>query len=328
VYGANHGQFNSTWGNNDVSTPFTGFLNLKQLLSKEEQEQIAEVYISAFLEATLKNKTEYLPLFMDARKGRDWLPETIYLNQFEDSNGKIICDFDEDFDVVTTTKKGHISSKNLTVWREDEIKLKWNNKGSRALFIGWNYEEDEKGKDYESEDIPEAKIAQYSIEIEPHTVAIDSSSALMFSMAESTESSNPKTKGKWIDNEDEEEEEEEEKDDDDEDEDDEDEDDDKAKEPIDFTIVLEDTSGQKVEFLLSDFSGLQREIETVIWKIDFLTGDKASETVFQTFYFPLETIQKQNVNFELSNIKRITYRFDKSKKGVVVIDTIGFMKTL
>jgi len=341
VYGANHGQFNSTWGNNDVVTPFVGFLNLKQLLSKEEQEQIAEVYISAFLDATLKNKIEYLPLFIDARKGKNWLPETIYLNQFEDSNSNTICDFDEDFDVITTTKKGNISSKNLTVWREDQIKLKWNNKGSRALFIGWNYEDDEEdeGEDDESEVISEDKIATYSISIEPNTVEIDSSSALMFSMAESTEYSNPKTKGKWIDNENEDhnvdknedkdddkeaddKSEEEKKDDEDE------EDEDKAKEPIDFTIVLEDTNGQKVQFPLSDFSALQREIETVIWKIDFLTGDKGSEKIFQTFYFPVENIQKLNSDFEISNLKTITYRFDKSKKGVVVIDNIGFMKAL
>ncbi|PTM03485.1 MAG: hypothetical protein DA407_13975 [Bacteroidetes bacterium] len=336
VYGANHGQFNSTWGNNDVGTAFTGFLNLKQLLSKEEQEQIAEVYISAFLEATLKNKTEYLPLFVDARKGKDWLPETIYLNQFEDSNSTIICDFDEDFDVITTTKKGNASAENLTVWREDEIKLKWNNKGSRALFIGWNYEdkdEDGEGKS-ESEDIPEAKMAQSTIDIEPNTVAIDSLSAFMFSMAESTESSNPKTKGKWIDNKsnnvDEEDEEDDKADDKSEykDKDKEGEDEDKAKEPIDFTIMLEDANGQKVEFPLSDFSALQREIESVIWKIDFLTGDKGSEKIFQTFYFPMEDIQKLNSDFDVSTIKTITYRFDKSKKGVVVIDNVGIMKAL
>ena len=324
VYGANHGQFNSTWGNNDVSTPFTGFLNLKQLLSKVEQEQIAEVYISAFLESTLKNRTEYLPLFMDARTGRDWLPETIYLNQFEDSNGKFICDFDEDFDVSTTSKNGAISSENLSVWREDQIKLKWNNKGSRALFIGWDYEADD---DDESVEIPKAKIAQYSIGIEPNTVVIDASTALVFSMAESTESSNPKTEGKWVDNKNDNENEI--KDDKDKDEENKDNDEkDKAKDPIDFTIVLEDSSGQKVEFPLSDFSALQREIETVIWKIDFLTGDKESEPIFQTFYYPLESIQKRNLNFDVSNIKKITYRFDKSKKGVVVIDNIGFMKTL
>src|SRR6056300_1689662 len=33
VYGANHGQFNTSWGNNDIGNPFTGLLNLKQLLS-------------------------------------------------------------------------------------------------------------------------------------------------------------------------------------------------------------------------------------------------------------------------------------------------------
>lgn len=327
VYGANHGQFNSTWGNNDASTAFPGFLNFKQLLTVEEQEQIAEVYISAFLEATLKDKVEYLPLFIDARKGKDWLPETIYLSQFEDSNANIICDFDEDFDVVTTTKKGNISSKNLTVWREDK-------KGSRALFIGWDYEDegDEGAKD-ESEAIPEAKMAKYIIEIEQNTIAIDSSSALMFSMAESTESSNPKTKGKWIDNKNNSDNADENEDKDDDEEvvdksEDEDEDEDKAKDPIDFTIVLEDANGQKVEFPLSDFSALQREIKTVIWKIDFLTGDKGSEKIFQTFYFPIENVQKLNSEFEISNLKTITYRFDKSKKGVVVIDNIGFMKAL
>jgi hypothetical protein len=339
IHGANHGQFNSSWGNNDVGIAFTGLLNLKQLLSKEEQEQIAEVYISAFLEATLKNKTEYLPLFIDARKGKDWLPETIYLSQFEDSNSNIISDFDEDFDVVTSTDKGQISSENLTVWREDQIKLKWNNKGSRALFIGWNYEDDEDDegedeKDEESEVIPEDKMASYSITIQPNTVAIDSSLAFMFSMAESTESSNPKTKGKWVDddneseNEEEDDEDEKEEDDESENEDEGDEDEDKAEEPIDFTIVLEDNNGQKVEFPLSDFSALQREIETVIWKIDFVTGDKGSEKIFQTFYFPMENILKLNSEFEISNLIKITYRFDKSKKGVVVIDNIGFMKAL
>ena len=102
VYGANHGQFNTSWGNNDTGNPFTGLLNLKQQLSKEDQEQIAKVFIGSFLEITLKNKKEYLPLFIDARKGKDWLPKTIFLNQFEDSNFKPIANFDEDFDVITT----------------------------------------------------------------------------------------------------------------------------------------------------------------------------------------------------------------------------------
>ena len=45
IYGANHGQFNTSWGNNDTTNPFLGLLNLKQLISAENQMTIAQVYI-------------------------------------------------------------------------------------------------------------------------------------------------------------------------------------------------------------------------------------------------------------------------------------------
>ena len=329
VYGANHGQFNSTWGNNDQGFSFTGMLNLKQLLTEEDQQEIAKVYISAFLDATLKNKKEYLPLFVDARKGKNWLPETIYLNQFEDSTSEYVSGFDEDFDVITTTKKGKISSQNLTVWREEEIKLKWQQKGSRALVVGWNYELED-----EEEAIPNEKLASYSIQIDSNTVVIDSSKAFVFSMAESTESSNPKTKGKWVDDNennesnDEEEKDEEETEKDEKDEEDEEDDKDKPKQPIDFSILFEDFKGESIKFSLSDFSPLQREIESVIMKVDFLTGDKESEKIFQTFYFPIKKVSEKNPSFDITNLKKITYLFDKSKKGVVVIDNVGFMNVI
>ena len=137
IYGANHGQFNTSWGKNDTGHPFTKLLNLKQLLPPEEQQQIAKVYISAFLDATLNDRHEYLPLFADWRTGKDWLPETTYLNQFEDSNHQYACTFDEDFDVTSTTlSKQSITSSNLTVWREAEIQLQWQEKGSLGCLSG------------------------------------------------------------------------------------------------------------------------------------------------------------------------------------------------
>ncbi|MDX1314760.1 MAG: hypothetical protein R3356_04605, partial [Eudoraea sp.] len=199
VYGANHGQFNTTWGNNDTGNPFTGLLNLKQLLSAEDQRKIAEVYISAFLDISLKDQKQYLPLFVDARSGKDWLPETIYLNQFEDSNLESIANFDEDFDVSTISREGgEILTKNLSVWREQEIKLKWQKKGSRAVIVGWHYELEEETDSINS--VPDSLIASYAIRLPE--MPLDSSSVLVFSMAESTESSNPKSKGKWVKNKD------------------------------------------------------------------------------------------------------------------------------
>ncbi len=330
IYGANHGQFNTSWGNNDVGNPFTGLLNLKQLLDGDDQRKIAEVYISAFLEATLRNRHEYLPMFTDARKAQNWLPETIYLNQFQDSNTELLCTFDEDFDVTSTTDdKGIISSENLTVWREQEIQLKWKKKGSRAVFLGWDYDLEE--EDEMMDTLSDSLLASYSIHSPMPIKDIDSTTVFVFSMAESTESSNPKAEGKWVNNNNEEEEEEKQFDEGETEEEDtetEENEDDEPKKPLDFTISLKDSTGQVVRFPLSNFSALQREIEPVLWKMDFLTGDTSSEQVFQLFYFPFYAMREINPNFNPSSIENIEFIFDKSKNGVVAIDNIGFMKSL
>ncbi|TVZ57773.1 dienelactone hydrolase [Flavobacteriaceae bacterium MAR_2010_105] len=339
VYGANHGQFNTSWGNNDTSNPFTGQLNLKQLLSAEDQQEIAKVYISSFLDISLNGKREYLPLFVDARKGRDWLPNTIYLSQFEDSTFKAFASFDEDFDVTTITDTtGGVSTENLTVWREAEINLKWQQKGSRALVVGWDYEMDEDDDELE-ESIVDSLVASYTIRLGAATT-VDSTAVLVFSMAESTESSNPKTEGKWVkdtnnennlnqnneaeSNSEEDNNQEEASDDDNEEEEKED----KALAPIDFTIKLKDSTGQTVSFPLSKFSALQREIEVILEKTGFLTDEKESEKIFQTFYFPLEDVRTLNPDFDTSSLQQLEFVFDRTKKGVVVIDAIGFMKAL
>ncbi|MGB5355684.1 MAG: hypothetical protein WBN11_03230, partial [Eudoraea sp.] len=239
IQGANHGQFNTSWGRSDVGNPFIGLLNLKQLLPEEDQRKIAEVYVSAFLEVTLRDKKEYLPMFADARKARKWLPKTIYLNQFEDSTSEFLCTFDEDFDVSSTTlEERAISSNNLSIWREQEIQLKWEKKGSRALYLGWNY--DIKKEEKPSEKVADSLIADYSIRLDPTTMSIDSTAVFVFSMAESTEESNPKSKGKWIKNKDKKEDKK------DEEEKDEEEAEEKNKEPkksLDFSIVLQDSTG-------------------------------------------------------------------------------------
>lgn len=212
VYGANHGQFNTSWGNNDVGTPFTRLLNLRQLMKGDDQRKVAKVYISAFLEATLRNDRRYLPLFADVRAGKKWLPETIYLSQFEDSNTKLIGTFDEDFDVTTLTENfSKVSSSGLTVWKEKRIPTKWGSKISRGLFLGWHYKKkDIDAKKEQDSAVAEDKkkyltpvndslIASYTMKLSRGISEVDSTSVFVFSMAESSGSSNPKSGGKWID---------------------------------------------------------------------------------------------------------------------------------
>lgn len=366
VYGANHGQFNTSWGNNDVGTPFTRLLNLKQLLSGEDQREIAKVYISAFFEATLKDDKRYLPLFADVRAGKNWLPETIYLNQFEDSNSEFIATFEEDFDVTTfTTDSIQASSKGLTVWKEKRIPMKWGSKESRGLFLGWHYKQDDKDafkkdtlnvKEEALAQVHDSLIASYSIKIDKNLSDIDSTSVFVFSMAESKLGSNPKSGGKWVkkdndndknkdndkesDNKEEENEENEENEDveentnsEDEESDkeeekkDDDKDEKKAKDPIDFSISVKDRAGNTVYFPLSNFSKLQRRLGVKLWKYDDSESEK-SENVLQLFSFPLKNMVELNPELDLKNISEIKFIFDRSDKGVVVIDNVGFMKDL
>ena len=329
VQGANHGQFNTSWGANDVGMAATGFLNNAQLLSKDDQEQIAKVYISAFLETTLKNNNSYLSLFTDARKGKEWLPETIYLNQYENSSFKPVATYDEDFNVLTTNDTlTTIGSHHLSVWKEQEISLKWGEKGSRAAYLGWHYDNLKDG-----EIIHDTIKASYSFSFKTPLTIIDSTSALTFSLAEATEKSNPKSSGKWVDNNEDEDKEKNEDQDDTTGENSNNKDDkedatkdDFPEQPIDFTIQLLDSNDIAVSFCLSDFSALQREIGVRIWKAQFITDETLSEPVFQTFVFPLAGMQKIDPDFDVMNIQKIQFVFDNSTQGVIILDNVGFMK--
>ena len=86
VYRANHGQWNTVWGNKDNGPRSGRSLDLRGLISPEEQRQFGKVVITAFLESTLHGKTDYLPMFRDHRVAGDWLPKTMYITRFQ-ANG-------------------------------------------------------------------------------------------------------------------------------------------------------------------------------------------------------------------------------------------------
>lgn len=144
VMRANHGQFNQVWGDHDSGPPSGRRLNTRPLMPGEDQRRIAEVYISAFLEATLRGERGYLPLFVDARAGAEWLPETAYLLEFDDAQSIRIATFDEDVDVTTTTiAGGRTGGEHLTVWREQRVSMKSGDKKTTGVYLGWKVDEDD-----------------------------------------------------------------------------------------------------------------------------------------------------------------------------------------
>lgn len=138
---ANHSQFNSQWGKFDLYIPAALFLNNAQTMDVEEQQQITKVYLSAFLDLTLKNRMEYLSLFIDPSSADAWLPDTIYLNQAQTSTFQPISTFEEDTNLLTTTLTGgQISQTGIVSWSERAVqgKIPQSSHDSNAVFLGWD----------------------------------------------------------------------------------------------------------------------------------------------------------------------------------------------
>ncbi|WP_157608497.1 alpha/beta hydrolase [Roseivirga seohaensis] len=173
---ANHGQFNSIWGRHDFGGTSSWFMNTAPLMTGEEQRQIAKTYIGAFTEYVFNQKTEYAPLFNNSATAKDWLPEVVYVNNFEASENQILVDYEEDI-VVTTTKNNiaTISAQNLDVWYEQDLKMRDNGlQGTNAAIIGWNNDSSTVEKSY---------TLSFN---EP--VSLDSTSTLLFSFARADDS--------------------------------------------------------------------------------------------------------------------------------------------
>ncbi len=142
IYRANHGQFNTEWGRKDMSAPHSWFANLKPILNDKDQQKIAKVYISAFLESSLKNNYSYHNLFKDYRVGIDFLPEDLYTSQYEDDGITFLADYTEDMELTTGSAKGvSINAHNLKVWSENVLTLRndWSSaQGLSGVFLGWS----------------------------------------------------------------------------------------------------------------------------------------------------------------------------------------------
>jgi hypothetical protein len=292
---ANHGQFNTTWGRLDqVGFPAQGLLNIAPIMPEEEQQQVAKVYISAFLEASLNDRSEYLPLFWDARSGQDWLPDTIYLTRFSDNRTHIIADYEEDIDLTTASVDGaNLQGEHLTHWYEKLVDLKFGNQQTNAVYLGW--------------DTPAMEqTASYRLHFGEAQISTSPDSFLIFKMADGNMEPNPQKLGQPITDVFQEQS--------------------GARQPLDLTVEVVDSIGNAARLPLSYFSPLQPQIEFFTLKARFLerSDSKPGEIVFQRYMFPLADFQAENSQFDPNGMVAVNFIFDRSERGVVVLDDIGF----
>ena len=145
VYRANHGQWNSRWGSKDFGPRSERILDLRGLMPTEDQMEFARVYVTAFLDSTLRNEDRWLPLFRDHRVAGEWLPPTMYITRFQDESYRRLAGFEEDIDVTTGTAPGvRLSAEGLSEWREGELMLRSSNRPTtsrsqetQGVWLGW-----------------------------------------------------------------------------------------------------------------------------------------------------------------------------------------------
>lgn len=302
LLGANHGQFNTSWGRLDIPRFWSWVLDTDEIMDPEEQRQVAKVYFSAFLDVVLRNRHEYLALFTDARYGANWLPDTFYLNQYADSRSTIIADFEEDIDPATATLSGaEIQSQGLTRWRESMVKLKWRDLDTHAAFLSWDsdYSEDTARLDFV---LPEAWS--------------DASGTpqLSFSLAEGSAGTKPKG---W--------EQPDEKTDNTESTDNADDDvvDEDEPKALDWSIVLVDQNGGQASLPLSHDQVLYPQVQAKPRRSDLLEDNETSEVLFRHYSFPLSDFGPGEQNFDVSQLVKISFVFDRAIAGSIIIDDIA-----
>jgi hypothetical protein len=179
IYRADHGQFNTVWGSCDLRPPLGYLLNRRPLLRGAEQRAITQVYVAAFLEATLHGKDEYVPLFHDHHCAAPWLPDTVYFSQFADSGFRMIADFEEATDPTQTSiPGGSQQGEYLRVWqRRPMVGRDGEPLGNHVVALGWERSQ-------------ETEIPSYTItlpEIPPVMTYLDERMCLSFCLADTGE---------------------------------------------------------------------------------------------------------------------------------------------
>ena len=289
VYRANHSRFNTAWGSLEAGPPVGWLINDRPIMDMESQRKVAKVLISAFIEATLNSRDEYLPMFKDIRKAGHWLPEDIYINRYEDSNFKVIADFEEDFDVTTTTiPAGRLLGENLKTWKEAHVPYRTKGGSTQensTVVLEWNNEN--------KEDVNSVDLASYTITLNPEVTSdFDLNRDMRFVFSVGTEKED-------------------------------------QREPLDLTIELRDSGGNCTALPLSSVGPVHPALKIRLAKWKWLEKkiiEKFSERLLQTYEMPVQRFIDGNLSFEPSRLESIRFLFDRSDNGIIMLDDIGFSR--
>lgn len=250
-------------------------------------------------------------MFEDWRVARAWLPDTLYINRYQDASYIPLASFSEDADITTTTAPGgSIAGENLSIWSEGPIPWRSGDRGYNGVFLGWNRAKD-------------ARAATYAITLPPAAAAtwhLGANSTVEFSIAPMDEDIDPPGKKK-----------DEEKDKKKEKGKDADKDKEKERESPDFTIELVTTDGVTANVAVSHFISIPPPFKEKFTKLAILDEkyyDQDWETIFQTVRAPISAFQvtDNSKKFDPAKLSVVRLKFDRTPMYKICITQVGFGK--
>lgn len=293
INGANHGQFNTTWGRHDFGGLSKHFLDVDHIMDPEAQRQIGKVYFTAFMESVMWDRDDYLPLFQDARFGARWLPDVFMINNYQDSQMALLATYEEDIDPGTSAVAGaKFVGKNLTQWREEDIKLKYRPQGNNMVRLAWDKRVHPDVATYAlvgDFDLSAHKSLTFSV-----SDAGGNTLPLGFDaddLPKASKTNKPAEKG--------------------------------VDKTLDWRIELEDAHGQMASVKLSDNHPLYPQIKAATVKWAAMDEAPTSEMVARFYHFDLAAFKAQNPDLDLKTIWQVRLVFDQTPKGAIYLDDMA-----
>jgi dienelactone hydrolase len=296
---ANHGQFNTGWGRRDFGGLGGSFLDTEHIISGEDQRQIGQVYFNAFLDITLKSKHAYLPLFQNSNYGKQWLPNSFYVNNYADNKTQWLARYEEDIDPGTGHGDGiKITGVNLSQWKEHWPELIYSTLDTHLTRLAWDHKHTKES-------------AIYSIDFANSAITTSADSQLVFSVAHGGDDTLPKgfkedeqAPEKVIEDSSESEP-------------------DKDKKLLDWHILLTDTEGNQATVLLSDYQALYPELMRQTRRINVLYDRPQSEIVLKRYAIPVTDFLKHNVELNAGSLASMNFVFDEGEQGALWLNDVG-----
>ncbi len=322
MYRANHGQWNTVWNSYDNGPRSPRILDLRYLVPPADQRRFAELYVTAFLEASLKDDPRWLSMFRDHRVIGEWLPESMYVTRLQHSSFRPLADFEGDVDVTTGSADGvTLRGDSLDTWREERLLLRSSNRANtsasqenQALRLAWNNRL--AGPDTTRMGPP----ARYEIGLPAGLAAewgLGGEHSLDLSLVATERLPGPRRPPETDD------------------------DDDAAggegrrgrrgrpdpdapKPPVDLSIEVEDAGGRTASVPLSDYGPIRRPLEIhILRRTDQETRDP-TEMVLQSYHIPLSDFAESTPGLDPARLVAVRLVFDRATAGEVVVDEIGF----